>query len=120
MRRYRPRRELPAAALPQVLERAAVEELHHEERRPVLRDVVVHDEHGARVLHRVADVPLAQEALLQVLPEAQLRVQDLDGELGLVPVRGGEDRGHPADAEHPVRGGTSREASTPALPRIAR
>ena len=79
--------------------RAPVEELHHEERGAVLGDVVVDDQHGAGVLHRVRGVPLAEEARPHVLADAELRVEHLHGELGLVPVRRLVDRGHPADAE---------------------
>ena len=77
-------------------------ELHHQERRAVLGDVVVDHQHRAGVLDRVADVALAQEALLQVVAQRQLGVQELDRELGLVPVRGGVDGGHASDAEHAV------------------
>ena len=90
-----------------------VEQLHDEERRAVLGDVVVHDAHGARVLHRVGGVPLAQEPRAHARASGQLRVQHLDGELGLVAVRGLVDDGHPADRRGRRRGGTCRGVSVP-------
>ena len=80
----------------------AVEQLHHEERGAVLGDVVVHDAHRARVLHRVRGVALAEEARADVLARAQLRVEHLHGELGLVAVGRRVDGGHAADAEDAV------------------
>ncbi len=88
--------------LPQRLERPPAKELHDEERRPVLGDGVVQHHHGSRVLDRVGDVALPEKAPLEVLPEGELRVKDLHGELCLVAMRGCEHRGHAADAEHPV------------------
>ena len=50
------------------LHRHALEELHDEERRPVLRRVVVEDRDRSWMVDGVGDVPLAEEALPQVLP----------------------------------------------------
>ena len=91
-----------AAAVAQVLHRGPFEELHHEERCAVFRHVVVDDANGARMLHGVGDIPLAKESGANVLTNADLRVQQLDGELGLVPVRGGVDRGHAPHAKDAV------------------
>ena len=63
-------RDASLALEPEVLDRDPVEQLHDEERRAVLGDVVVHHAHRARVLHRVGDVPLAQEAAAHLLARA--------------------------------------------------
>jgi hypothetical protein len=54
------------------------------------------------VLDRVRDIALAEEARPDSFPHRQLRVEHLDGEALLVPVRRRVDHRHPADAEHPV------------------
>ena len=98
----RPRVKPLTAALHEGLQPGPVQQLHDKERRPILSDVVVHDEHRPRVLDRVGRVPLAQEASAHVLAHAQLRVEHLDRELGLVAVRRLEDDGHAADAQDAV------------------
>ena len=95
-------RRLPSLAFASASHARALEQLHHEERDAVVGDVVVDDGDDARVLDRVGDVPLAEEALPQALAQAELRVEHLDRELRAVAVRGRVDRGHAADAEHVV------------------
>ena len=90
------------AALPARLERLALEQLHHDERRPVGRDVVVEHAHRAVVLDGVGRVALLQEAPLHLLVVAQLRVQHLHRDALAVAVRRRVDRRHPADAEQRV------------------
>ena len=85
-----------------VLDRGPLDAIHHEERRPVLGDVVVHDLHDVPVLHPVRHVRLAEEALADDGILVERAVEDLDRELGVVPVRSGVDRRHPPHAQDRV------------------
>ncbi len=91
-------------ALDAVLQRLAVEQLHHDVGRPLVgarRDaVVVEDLHDAGVVHLVRGVPLAQEALAHLGVARQAGVQDLDRRARPVAVPPLVHRGHAADAEH--------------------
>ena len=79
--------------------RFAFEQLHHQEGRPVLGDVVVEDDDGAGVIDRVGHVPLAQEPRAHAFLDGKFRVQHLHGGAFLVAVNGRIDGGHPAYAD---------------------
>jgi hypothetical protein len=64
-----------AEALRASLQGLPAQQLHHEERRAVLGDVVVEHAHGARVEHGVGDVTLAQEAGPCVAVQRQFLVE---------------------------------------------
>ena len=97
-------RQRESAALPitELLQGRPLEQLHHEECRPVLRDVVVEHRDGPRVLDRVRDVALAHEARTQPRVHRQLGVQHLHRDALLVPVRGRVDGGHAPDAQQAI------------------
>ena len=92
------------AALPALLDGLPFEQLHHEERRAVVGDVVVEDADRAVVLDGVRRVALAQEARPDLLVVAELRVQHLHRDALAVAVGGGVHGGHPADAEERFEG----------------
>ena len=74
------RRDLEAHGLSHVLYRRPFEELHDQEGRSIVGDVVVEDCDRPRVLEAVGDVPLADEALAKIGAEGELGVEDLDGD----------------------------------------
>jgi hypothetical protein len=93
----------PPLALPAGVQRLALEQVHDEEHRAVLGDVVVEDADGAGVLDAVRGVALAQEALLDALVARELAVQDLHGDpVGVAQVGRCVDGSHAAGAEHTV------------------
>jgi hypothetical protein len=92
-------RGLAAEALPELLERLALEELHDEERLFLLGDVVVEDGDAARVIDLVGDVPFLEEAVADAVVPRELGVEDLERDPRSIAVGGREDRRHAADAE---------------------
>jgi len=96
------RRERAPRAGQAALQRLALEQLHHQERRAILGLVVVDDAHDTRVLDRVGRVALAHEARADVLVGPQLGAQHLEGDAVPVAVHGEVHGGHPAGAEHPL------------------
>ncbi len=110
------------AALEPVLQRLTVEQLHHDVGGalvgPRADDVVVEHLDGTRVLDLVGRVPLAQEPLAHLAVARQAGVQDLDGRAGAVAVPPLVDRGHAADAEHPLERPLLAEDGAHALERL--
>jgi hypothetical protein len=91
------------ALCPERVARRAVEQLHDQKRRAVLRYVLVHHDDGARVLDRVGGgVAFAQETRADVRVERYLRVEHLQREFGLVSVRRLVDDCHAPDSEDAV------------------
>ena len=90
-------------ALPRLADGLPLEELHHEERLPLLGDVVVQHAHAGRVADLVRDVRFAEEAVAHDAVARELRVEDLERRPLPVPVRRRVHRGHPADAEKRVQ-----------------
>ena len=110
------REALARACSHNAVDALAVQQLHDEERRAVLADVVVDDAHGAGVLDGVRGVAFAQEARAEVLAQTELRVEHLDGELGLVPVRRRGRRPPCRRRRGRRRCGTCREGCSPRVP----
>jgi hypothetical protein len=92
----------PATDAP-VLERLAVQQLHDEERRTVLRHVIVRDPDGTFVADSVRHVPLAKKAGADLMVCRQLGVQELDGDAAAVAVSRCVHRRHAAHAEQNVQ-----------------
>jgi hypothetical protein len=110
-------RELAAAALAQLVDRDAVEELHDDVRRAVVGHVVVDHAHDPRVLHGVGRVAFAAEARHRPLVARELGEEHLDREFGAVSVRRLVDDGHPADAQDGVEAVLPADQRPDALPR---
>ena len=83
-----------------IAERFAVEQLHHEERAAVFRDVVVDDADHAVVIDAVRDAPLAKKPLAHL--GLQIFVHELHCTALAVAMGRGVDRRHPADAQHRI------------------
>src|SRR2546427_492286 len=66
-----------AFLLDQILERLALEELHHEVHRPLRQDAEVGDVDDVRVVDRGRRARLAEEPMDRLLIARELRVQDL-------------------------------------------
>ena len=94
-------RQAPSAPQGQLLESLPFEQLHDEERRAVVRHVVVEHRHPPGVLDGVGGLAFAKEAHPDVRSQRQLRVKHLDGDVAAVPVAGGVDGRHPADPQDP-------------------
>ena len=84
------------------LERVAVEQLHHEVRRPVLGVRVVEDTDHAWVLDLVREVALPQEARHQPRIGDELRVEHLQCRALAVAMGRPVDRCHAADPEQRI------------------
>jgi hypothetical protein len=82
-----------------VFERAAFEQLHHEEGRTILGDVVVEDSYRPRVPHFVGNVALLQEAMTGLVARRQLLVENLHRGAHAVAMRGLVDGCHAAHAQ---------------------
>ena len=97
-----------ALALEPVLQRLALEQLHDQVRRPLVRaardDVVVQHLDHARMLDLVGRVPLPPEALEHLLVPRQLGVKHLDGGARAVAVASGIHGSHAAHAEQSLEG----------------
>ena len=91
-----------AAGLEPRVERRPLEELHDEERAPVLVDVVVEDVEGAFMLHQIGESPFAQEALRDPRVGAALRVHDFHRATAAVAMGRGVDGGHTAHIQQRV------------------
>jgi hypothetical protein len=108
-------------ALQAVLQRLAVEELHHEVRRASRRaggnDVVVEHLHCARVIDAVGGVALAKEPLAHFAVPRQVGVKELDGAARAVAMARRVHGGHAADAEKALEGPLVVEHAADTRPR---
>ena len=95
-------RQLSSELLLQCVDANAVEQLHDEEGRAVLRHVIVEHRDRAGMVDLVADVPFTQEALAKVFLEGQLRVKHLHREAFQVAMRRGVDHRHSAVPEQAI------------------
>jgi hypothetical protein len=95
-------RDLALMTFPQLLQRFALEQLHHQEGLAVVGHVIVENGHPSRVVHLVGDVALAQEAAADGVFARELGVQDLQRHPRAVAMGGGIDRRHPSDAQQRV------------------
>ena len=76
-------RELPLALVPEVVDRAALEELHDEEVVPALRPVDVEDADDVGVVEPEEDPRLGRELLDESGARDQLLVEDLDRDVAV-------------------------------------
>jgi len=93
---------LAAGAMPELVEGAALEQVHDEERLAVVADVVVGDGHACWVVDGVRDLAFAEEALADLRLPGKLGVQDLDGRARPVAMLRGEHGAHAPDAKQPL------------------
>ncbi len=92
-----------AALLARVLvERLAVEQLHHEEHEAVAGAIVVEHLHDTGVPHRVGRVPFSQETGDEIGVRREVRVEHLDGRPASIAVGHRVHGAHSADAEERV------------------
>ena len=95
-------REPPPEALGPSVGGLALEQLHHEERRAVVRLAVVQHPYDARMIHRIRDVPFAGEAPPDLGICRELRVEDLQRDAVAVAMRRRIHGPHPAHAQQRV------------------
>ena len=67
-------------ALLPLVERLPREQIHHEKDAAIIVDPIVEHRHGGGVPHFVGDVPLAREALSDLVVRGELGVEQLDGD----------------------------------------
>jgi hypothetical protein len=83
-------------------ERLPLQQLHHQERRAVLGDVVVEHFDRPGVHHLVADVTLTQETRSDVLAHRHFGMQHLDSHPAAIAMGGRVDGRHAPDADHGI------------------
>jgi hypothetical protein len=96
------RRKMRARLLPKAIDLFPFESLHDEERGSVLGRVVVEHGHRSHVVDRVGGVAFTEKPRAELLVDRELRVQHLDGDALLIPMRGRKNDRHPAYPEHAV------------------
>jgi hypothetical protein len=90
-------RQSAARPVPAHLQRFALEELHDEKYRAVLRRVVVEDPHRPVVIDLVGDASFSREPLARIRLLANTWMQDFDGDAIAVAVPTPVHSGHTAD-----------------------
>ncbi len=86
----------------ELLERFALEQLHHQVDQAVLGHVVIEDADRTRVPNAVGQVAFPQESLTQFWVVRELRQQHLDRDTVTVSVGRGEHGGHAPDPDELV------------------